>query len=231
MLSKICEICTVSFSVKNDKRGLKKKTCSKSCASKLAARNNQKIFKCRVCGATYLRYKLSSNLLCDKHLNMADYRDGVCVICGSAFFRRRGTLCCSQKCTTLLNKQSLVVAICAVCDKDFTLPGFINAKNKRQFCSDVCRRKNYNTFYGQRYDRSWFIVRKRILERDDYRCLRCLSTEFLEVHHFIKFSSFDKPSEAHFEDNLGTFCRGCHKYLENLGIRSLTDYESIKDIV
>ena len=57
----------------------------------------------------------------------------------------------------------------------------------------------------------------------------CSSTEKLEVHHFIKMKYFKNVEEAHFEDNLGTFCNTCHYKVEKINYTSYTNY--MKDIV
>ena len=52
----------------------------------------------------------------------------------------------------------------------------------------------------------WRERRKRILERDNYHCMLCHSTERLEVHHntYQRFSNED-------DDDLVTLCRECHE--------------------
>ena len=55
--------------------------------------------------------------------------------------------------------------------------------------------------------RHWRVVRKRVLERDGYRCRKCGKAGRLEVHHVV--SVYDGGRPFH-DDNLITLCRGCH---------------------
>jgi len=53
---------------------------------------------------------------------------------------------------------------------------------------------------------SWARIRARILDRDDYRCVRCGRRGDLEVDHIIgREHGRDDSAE-----NLQTLCRGCH---------------------
>lgn len=61
----------------------------------------------------------------------------------------------------------------------------------------------------------WEKRRKKILERDNYSCVRCGSTNNLNVHHrqYHKKAfnhSFVKPW-AYKSNNLVTLCRSCHQ--------------------
>lgn len=54
--------------------------------------------------------------------------------------------------------------------------------------------------------RRWKRVRRRVLERDGYRCRKCGKPGVLEVHHV-------QPLDEGGDDSLGnllTYCRGCH---------------------
>jgi len=55
----------------------------------------------------------------------------------------------------------------------------------------------------------WRALRRRVLARDAYRCMRCGATKALQVHHTAYATSglpWDVPLRA-----LVTLCRGCHK--------------------
>jgi 5-methylcytosine-specific restriction endonuclease McrA len=53
------------------------------------------------------------------------------------------------------------------------------------------------------YDR----LRKKMLERDGWRCQHCGSHFQLEVHHLVRRSQLGSDSE----ENLITLCRSCHQ--------------------
>jgi len=54
---------------------------------------------------------------------------------------------------------------------------------------------------------SYEIVRRRVLERDGWRCQFCGSTSGVEVHHIEHRSQ----SGSDCEENLITLCCQCHK--------------------
>ena len=55
--------------------------------------------------------------------------------------------------------------------------------------------------------RQWARVRRRVLDRDGYRCRACNRQGRLEVHHVIPLEKGGAPLA---ESNLLTLCRGCH---------------------
>ena len=64
------------------------------------------------------------------------------------------------------------------------------------------------TYDEQLKDRRWWLTRKVILIRDDYRCTRCGSPNNLQVHHEYYISgnmAWEYPFEA-----LTTLCGYCH---------------------
>lgn len=54
--------------------------------------------------------------------------------------------------------------------------------------------------------RQW---RKRVLERDGYKCTKCGSTEKLHAHHIKSFA--DYPEEREVLENGITLCEKCHR--------------------
>lgn len=69
------------------------------------------------------------------------------------------------------------------------------------------------------YGRSWWRIRRRALERDDYGCQHCgVGSDELErnpdVHHRRPVRSFDDPEDAHTMENVVTLCRSCHRRAE-----------------
>lgn len=51
------------------------------------------------------------------------------------------------------------------------------------------------------------IVRKRILKKNDYKCIQCSSVKNLEIDHIIPLSRGGR----HDEDNMQTLCRPCNR--------------------
>ena len=56
--------------------------------------------------------------------------------------------------------------------------------------------------------RTWLRVRRRILDRDGYRCRECGKPGRLEVHHRVPLA---RGGAALDPDNLLTLCACCHK--------------------
>jgi hypothetical protein len=63
-------------------------------------------------------------------------------------------------------------------------------------------------------------LRKKILERDDYKCRLCGSTEDLEVHHMQALVYGGKSEEK----NLITLCAECHRYAPEDGVEANERY-------
>lgn len=72
------------------------------------------------------------------------------------------------------------------------------------------------TYKTQLADPRWKAKRKRILERDEHKCLLCGNTKKLHVHH-IEYTG--KAWEAP-DDDLVTLCAACHKvvHIKNVTI-------------
>jgi 5-methylcytosine-specific restriction endonuclease McrA len=51
-------------------------------------------------------------------------------------------------------------------------------------------------------------VRPHILERDNFKCVKCGSTENITIHHKVEISQGGSDSE----DNLITLCYKCHAF-------------------
>jgi hypothetical protein len=72
----------------------------------------------------------------------------------------------------------------------------------------------------------WRNIRKAVLERDYYTCIRCLKTakngRGLSAHHLV-------PRGDGGEDNLNnlvTLCNGCHDFVELNDLRTIFDIEA-----
>lgn len=59
-------------------------------------------------------------------------------------------------------------------------------------------------------EKAWRIIRRLVLERDDYRCRACGSKDSIDVHH-VQFRSAGGSSTD--PKNLVALCRICHQDL------------------
>lgn len=64
-----------------------------------------------------------------------------------------------------------------------------------------------SAFHRQIDQRRWRHVRRRVLERDGYRCTCCGKAGRLEVDHIV---GLERDGAAYDPGNLQTLCRGCH---------------------
>lgn len=70
--------------------------------------------------------------------------------------------------------------------------------------------------------RRWKALRLRILERDDWRCVKCGDLKFLEVDHIQSVRA--RPDLSYAPGNLQTLCRRCHadKTRHEVGFRPIS---------
>ena len=66
------------------------------------------------------------------------------------------------------------------------------------------RQKDYQEYLKSAH---WEMLRRAVLERDGFRCVRCQWDKHLQVHHKFYRQRFE-DSEP---DDLETLCRTCHK--------------------
>lgn len=64
------------------------------------------------------------------------------------------------------------------------------------------------------YGSDWSVVRRRILDRDGWRCRGCGSGGGLDVHHRRPLRTFEVAADGNRESNLVTLCRTCHQTAE-----------------
>ena len=57
--------------------------------------------------------------------------------------------------------------------------------------------------------RPWAVVRRRVLDRDGWRCTKCGRAGRLEVHHRTPLKE-DPDQDVYEPDGLATLCRPCH---------------------
>lgn len=133
---------------------------------------------------------------------------------------------------------------CRKCLKFKKLEAFEKCKactsGYRYRCKE-CRRRNYNRKGPCKQNPSWFKAGEKhpyfvdgdwrarskigknkrfqrlrgiVLKRDDYKCVRCGSTDKLHVHHVVPLR--DNIELAYDTDNLITVCPKCHVNEEGL---------------
>lgn len=222
-----CVVCGSGFDTPDTKRGRKKETCSKSCASRLAYRTQTITAPCSICGAHTETAKSVVN--CDLPVyceGCAQARYSLeCEICGSEFMGKRGYVrCCSQECVNELNRRNLIDVKCDCCGKMFQQSSFSVYEGKRTYCSRRCSMRQYSRENPTRYGGTWPRWIRLIRDRDGHKCLMCGAVDDLEVHHFIKLTTFSNPNDAHYGENLGLFCVDCHDVVEDSGIGSLSEF-------
>jgi len=70
--------------------------------------------------------------------------------------------------------------------------------------------RNYNEYEKFLLSEEWSLIRKRVLERDKYKCIKCCDREELQVHHDTPY----QISRDNSMDNLITLCNKCHHIIE-----------------
>ena len=104
-----------------------------------------------------------------------------------------------------------------VCDRIRYLNNFNDMKEGRFYCSESCKQEC--SIYNQRIWPKGFKLatsrevqpelRQMVLKRDNYKCIKCGSTENLHCHHIegIRW----EPLESADIDKCMTVCKSCHK--------------------
>lgn len=139
---------------------------------------------------------------------------------------------CSKDCQgQYLTKKE--VAKCEYCQDDYKVPPCRLARTK--FCSEECKDEwtsennvgeNHPQYKGgsNYYGENWFKQRRKVRERDNYRCQSCGKHESdhdreLSIHHIKPIRTFDKPENANALDNLVTLCCNCHPKWEGIPLK------------
>ena len=86
---------------------------------------------------------------------------------------------------------------------------------------------------SRRYPKSFYIQRKKVMERDGNRCVLCWRRWMLSVHHFpttLIPSDPNKWDQKYPEGNLVTLCSSCHG---KIGVceRNSPFYKMLEEIV
>lgn len=224
-LHKKCVICDKEFTTRDTKRGRLVATCGEqSCRSKLAVNKITTEKSCVVCKEIILVKDTATNPHCEDCEKNRNKVIKNCEICGKECFIKKDSRTCSKKCASVLAQKNLVDIECYHCHIVFKRPSITYVDGRRHFCSSKCNNANYSLENPTRYGGTWPTRKRKAMERDHHKCLLCKSEESLQVHHFKKVLSFDNPNDAHYSENLGTFCVDCHEKVESL-YSSLSDFE------
>ncbi len=117
-----CQVCGTKFEARDTKRGRERKTCGKSCASKLAYKSQASNAPCVHCGIIVDTAKSVINAGLPIYCNecaKARYKNE-CAICGAEFMAKRAYVqCCSQRCIDRLNESNTTRVECAHCGESF----------------------------------------------------------------------------------------------------------------
>ncbi len=147
--------------------------------------------------------------------------DKICLYCGKAFYKpasAQDRKYCSENCyymarwggSRMLNK------VCTICGSQFHVTLCQDAD--KVTCSAACSRSaKRHRLEGEKsplwrggrtrpYCKEWHYYRQFALERDNYQCALCHSTDRIQVHHITPY----RYSQNHDLDNLITLCRRCH---------------------
>ena len=73
----------------------------------------------------------------------------------------------------------------------------------------------YEEFLGSN---EWRSIRKRVLERDGYRCQRCGATQELQVHHL----TYERRGRELLSD-LTVLCNRCHRFAHRHGLLGVAE--------
>lgn len=196
-IKKRCEVCGNEFSLSPSKSG--RRFCSKSCFYVHRFKDFNISRNCSHCGTpiktTLWKLANRKHLFCSFkcRCEAQKNRDAIpCENCGTTFFKR-----ISQK-----------------------------SRTKHHFCCHKCSEEfhvgnNHMMFIGGvNYGREWRFISQLVRMRDKV-CKRCSKTKEengreLDVHHVVPFVNFgyERRMEAHRYENLITYCRSCHKVVE-----------------
>lgn len=213
MYSHICQECGKPFL----SRYSKTKCCSSACASKLGTRQRSRkvMCTCEVCGKveerspSHAKHRFCS-IEC-KGIASRTVQPRICPTCGIEFVppsNHGGQLYCSNPCS-FKSRQSRIVRTCPVCEKPFVRRG----KRQPRYCSKECMAIGYSSPFGNRRPHNFTNAqRKAIKARDNHRCVKCGSTDRINVDHIIPVGLGGQRDIQ----NGQTLCHACHVEKTNI---------------
>ena len=84
--------------------------------------------------------------------------------------------------------------------------------DRKKFRADERKRR-------QLYSDNWDTIRKRVYQRDGYRCVMCGKKGKLHAHHIVPV----RISKDNSMNNLVSVCNECHRKLEEVGFKILKE--------
>lgn len=221
---KKCLICQNDFETKDTKRGRKKQTCGGSCSRKLGSKNSREITKCKSCNKETLALKAhitQDSVYCEECSEGKKYKR-VCTVCGKDFRAYNNTVrSCSKECSAVIAGEKQTECSCTECGKKIKRTSRDVYSGKNIFCDRRCANRYHSRKNPSRYGGTWSRRTREIKERDKFTCQMCGRSKNydnntkLEVHHIIPATKFEDPNEAHYDENVVTYCRECHYIAES----------------
>lgn len=220
-----CVICGKSFETMPCKT---RKTCSKSCMSKLLSKQNKQPPKTKIClyCKKEFEYKNNDRKYCSSECFYKHMKELyvplklTCKNCGKGFEKTRtfkGQVYCSVKCMAEHYRKS----------------GMWKGENSPSWKGGLCKKDLYGN--------TWYRARKLARNRDKKTCRICQKTEAeigmqMSVHHVRPFRLWESHVQANNLSNLVCLCRDCHSFVHskaNVDKIFLDDEENklAKDIV
>ena len=182
----ICDTCGKDFE-KYESRIGKNNFCCRECYNKFHSKDT-KIYKCEVCGQTFKGAKYNANRFCSRKcydkFHAIKNRFRKCLRCGKEFEAKQSKrkYCCWECFAEMLHEKQ----------QGANHPSWKGdaADRTKRWCSDY---------------KHW---RQNVLERDNYQCIECGSSEKLNAHHL---KSWKNNPDLRFDITNGiTLCEKCH---------------------
>lgn len=176
--------------------------CSRVCANKSKAITLQD--QCVVCGTPFKRYqhRLEQQYCSQKCYDIARRpAERTCPQCGGLFVPKSpDQKNCSRTCRSAA-RVSVLPRPCLQCGKVFK-----DSHDETQFCSVRCY-GIWQRGLARRSGKNFTNAQRRIIKtRDEYRCVKCGSTDKLHVDHILPIAEGGEPTLA----NGQTLCAKCH---------------------
>ena len=89
--------------------------------------------------------------------------------------------------------------------------GCLSLATKGGRCDDHAR----PSAHDRGYDATYRTVRRYVLDRDDWRCVRCGSRVQVDVHHVYRS---DREARVHLPHRMVALCRTHHRQAEREGV-------------
>jgi len=139
-----------------------------------------------------------------------------CYICSETFKMKKSkynkckNTYCSRECSSKgKTKNGTIICECNYCGEEFRVAKSNYKKGQGKYCSQKCyglslRSSNPDLRKSSEYRQ----FRETVLERDEYRCVKCGGDTDLHVHHIVPI--YEDESLATDVENGKTLCVNCH---------------------